>query len=229
MFQNMVYWPTVYRTGAFTNEENWKACAKQSSEVGKYFFESIVHWFVSFIRLIGVSETNESIGNEVLKEPISKTGMAAIISIELVFLHSPKKKLVFLMTKSIQLIWCCYCSWTPFRYFAWKLPKLKVVRIESFQNWSCQYWKLLKLKVATIEKLPKLSKLKIAKVVKLPKLKIDKIVKIGNCYVIKLPIYKLAIMERIPFVLVLFLIHINGGRSVVHLEYVDWKIKWKIK
>ena len=34
-----------------------------SSEVGKYHmyvFESIVHWFVSFIRLIGVSETNES-------------------------------------------------------------------------------------------------------------------------------------------------------------------------
>ena len=94
-----------------------------SSWVGKYVFESIVHWFVSFIRLIGVSETNES-----------------------------NRK------------WGVERAYFQDRHGSHHLHRVGIFAQSSEKN-------------------------------------------------------------RI----FLFLIHTNGGPSVVHLEYVDWKIKWKIK
>ena len=65
----------------------------------------------------------------------------------------------------------------------WKLPKLKVAKIEScyfkiVKIENCQNQKLPKLKVSKL-KLPKLSKLKVAKL-KLPKLKIAKLLNCQN-------------------------------------------------
>ena len=119
------------------------------------------------------------IGNEVLKEPISKTGMAAIISIELVFLHSPVKKLVIL--KLLLFL-------DPIQTFCLKIAKTK----------NCQNWKLLELKAAKIASCQnwKLPKLKIAKLLncqnlKLPKIKVAKIKKYQNWKLTKLKVVKI--------------------------------------
>ena len=77
------------------------------------------------------------------------------------------------------------------------MPKLKIAKIESCQNWKCQNWKLLKLKKIKNGKLlswwiDEIQNWQSCQHWKLPKLKI-----VENCLVVKLPICKPAIAKSL--------------------------------
>ena len=124
--------------------------------VGKYVFESIVHWFVSFIRLIGVSETNESNRKWGVERAYfqDRHGSHHLHRVGIFAQSSEKSRIFDRKIHTIDMLLLLFLD--RIQHVAWKQPKLRIVRIESYQNLSCQNWKLLKLKVAIIEKLPKL-------------------------------------------------------------------------